>query len=624
MTNGKNYLLKLDGDGDYIQVPSHKDLTIARDVNCSRIGMTLYAEIRPDVLDFPKTDGAGGPYVNFIGKNSPTKRGWNLRIYNKNSNTPNRIAGYLFSPEKSKGVASYFQEPLVAGQWIKIALVVDHDYVYIVKNGNLRDCKVYSDIYSANIKSGCDDDPNRPVDPQNRDQPMRIGTDYLSSFFKGAFREVRLYNKPLLSEIPNMINGTFTTTNLVFWHNYRLGNAIDQSGRGHNGTLFGNAHFELDTTVCPTLSCTISCPLSIVQGNVGKLSITTSGGVAPLAYLWSILKPDNKIDKYMVQNINYTYSQQGTYSTNCIVTDSCSTAKVFKKVCSTIVTAPPINVDKFGIIKIYQTVSNGREWYSKWDNSHPRSWENTKDPDDPEFITSNGTGIYNVDGTGIIKIGGNYPRMYITKADLTGYWHNVEITVYGQRKSDLGEDYGGLCPYARTNHFIDTNLCDTRGYGARLRYDGSIDIEKEIRHSGPYMHDVVPRIKLQYFKDTNNNPIRMPKNIWYGLKFVVYDLSTSNVKMEIYVDETDGLNGGTWNKIYEFTDDGTNFGVNCNYDGACIPCKPGIDSALMLTNSEIRPGSESGKPNLAVYFRTDAIGVDDLWFKKASIREIMI
>lgn len=265
--------------------------------------------------------------------------------------------------------------------------------------------------------------------------------------------------------------------------------------------------------------------------------------------------------------------------------------------------APP--VDRLGVAPVYPTASGGAEWFSSWADGVARTFSWGDDPRD-KWLHGKGDATYKVDGLGNLLVTGAVPRLYVYDPAMTRSWRGVEMTVYAMRVSDSGTPWGGIVGAARTNHLAEAaNRCDTRGNIARFRYDGHLDFEKETSHP----HSAAVQNKSHF-------PEGLPYGRWIGWKFAVYDLPNGDVKLESWMDLSDGAGGGTWVKVNEFLDNGKNFGVG----GAA--CKAGINPALRLTGSSSRKGSESRMPNLAVYWRSDGVGTDGLIYKKMSVRAI--
>ena len=265
-------------------------------------------------------------------------------------------------------------------------------------------------------------------------------------------------------------------------------------------------------------------------------------------------------------------------------------------------------LDRLVVRRMFPTKPGGREWLANWSGT-PRTFTGV-DPNDPWFDCNHGDGTYEVDGHSRLTASGPTVRMYVHDPKKQTEWDaNLEMTVYFTRINETKSlSYSGLQISARTDHGTTgderKNLCDDRGYFAKITVDGRWEFEKEIAHHRDGGNDSVATAR----------PWReLPKNTCVGVKYVLRNLPRDCVKLELYRDLTGGREGGVWEKMTEFTDTGRNFGVGRT------PPAPGVRPELPLLHKFVLPDSEKKKPMMSVYFRHE---YGTMVYEKLSVREI--
>jgi hypothetical protein len=302
-------------------------------------------------------------------------------------------------------------------------------------------------------------------------------------------------------------------------------------------------------------------------------------------------------------------------------TRSIEAAPIADPVLSASVASPARGIDRFGIGELYPSV--GREWFDAWGAGSLRvlTWDTSET--DPGLVIRGNTTATVYGGSGVragqMQVIGSTPRIYVrdsgTEAipppDSVRMWNNVEITFYACSTGNSGVGWAGIEAVAKTNHLPDSWDCASRGYGARMLFDGRMDFEKEVSHPSGInvQHELAPW------------PGGLPLNRWIGFKFVARNVDNgTHVKLELYRELSIGdevnpaapAGGGTWELIGSYTDTGawsTGFGSGV----AQAECDKGReDRSLPLT-----------WPNWSVYLRTDGITQSiPQYYKWLSVREI--
>jgi len=259
--------------------------------------------------------------------------------------------------------------------------------------------------------------------------------------------------------------------------------------------------------------------------------------------------------------------------------------------------------DKFGIKKIFPTLTDGTEWFANWDDGIERIvLSGERDPNDIEFIVR-GDGEVIIDGNGVAKMNGETPRMYVSDPARIKKWNNVEVTFYAKRVGEfLKLSYQGFVVGTRSEHqdVTDETPCLGKTYYGRMTYDGRITFQKEIVHHVSYS-DTQPEPPLYAW---NTPDKQLPKDQWVGIKFIVRTVDNDrHVNLQLYRDMTDGANGGSWDKLIEYTDAG-----GWQQQGSDIACPGSTPDEVLLD------------PGTSTFIRND--GIEEAQYKWFSVREI--
>ncbi len=109
---------------DYVEIADPASAAFSQPT--SGAGLTVEVWMRPDTLTFQGETSE--PHIHWMGKcvSGSGQCEWGMRFYSQDAPTrSNRISAYIWNPEGGLGAGAYFQDALVAGQWIHVVAVFE-------------------------------------------------------------------------------------------------------------------------------------------------------------------------------------------------------------------------------------------------------------------------------------------------------------------------------------------------------------------------------------------------------------------------------------------------------------------------------------------------------------------
>ena len=213
---------------------------------------------------------------------------------------------------------------------------------------------------------------------------------------------------------------------------------------------------------------------------------------------------------------------------------------------------PGPGTDPFGIAQVYPSKTGGDSWSSTlWNNGTVRNVTEPvdcqADPQDSRLELTPGSNRIDIDGAGIMKASTS-PTSAISspRTVVYGTWQNVEQSVYLKVKAGTSV----MCQLRVKSDHDCTASNDV--FGSYILY---VDFENQALYfKKEKSHNVGYSARLFQISKTLNF------DTWYGFKIVCYNV-VSGVKLEAYMDTTEGVNGGDWIKQIEGADTGAWLGA---------------------------------------------------------------
>lgn len=274
-----------------------------------------------------------------------------------------------------------------------------------------------------------------------------------------------------------------------------------------------------------------------------------------------------------------------------------------------------IEFDAHGSLLAYKScdpassaIACGSDWASEW-GSYDMILDGAMDVDPFDArATMRGSGSISTSAGSDAAVFRQSPRLYVAQGDGDPGWENVEFTAYGMYVADpLTRPYSGLTLAARSDHaYYKDDGCAAPTYYAKIYRDtGSVAFIKEYYHDDANESVYADSVQAPLFEG------RIPFGSWIGMKFVVLTVpGTSDVLLELYVDLTDGEDGGAWELVHSHVD----------VPGSWLAAEPVPAQCEDLTDA----GETILGPRAHCFFR--ASGYDDgteVHWKKGSIRNVV-